>query len=66
MSAGLCHTRLGGLFTNSSSSPFSIHGCANLRLAVVSPFVDRRHGTERAIAELLERLARDYHCEIHL
>jgi glycosyltransferase involved in cell wall biosynthesis len=37
-----------------------------LRIAVVSPFVDRRHGTERALAELLERLARDYRCEIHL
>jgi UDP-glucose:(heptosyl)LPS alpha-1,3-glucosyltransferase len=37
-----------------------------LRLAVVSPFVDRRHGTERALAELLERLARREHCEIHL
>jgi glycosyltransferase involved in cell wall biosynthesis len=37
-----------------------------LRIAVVSPFVDRRHGTERAIAELLERLARDHGCEIHL
>jgi glycosyltransferase involved in cell wall biosynthesis len=37
-----------------------------LRLAVVSPFVDRRHGTERALAELLEQLARDYGCEIHL
>jgi glycosyltransferase involved in cell wall biosynthesis len=37
-----------------------------LRLAVVSPFVDRRHGTERALAELLERLARDYRCTIHL
>jgi glycosyltransferase involved in cell wall biosynthesis len=37
-----------------------------LRLAVVSPFVDRRHGTERALAELLERLAHEYHCEIHL
>ena len=37
-----------------------------MRLAVVSPFVDRRHGTERALSELLERLARDYHCEIHL
>jgi glycosyltransferase involved in cell wall biosynthesis len=41
-------------------------GSANLRLAVVSPFVDRRHGTERALAELLERLARDHNCEIHL
>jgi glycosyltransferase involved in cell wall biosynthesis len=37
-----------------------------LRLAVVSPFVDRRHGTERALTELLERLARSYQCEIHL
>lgn len=37
-----------------------------MRLAVVSPFVDRRHGTERAIAELLERLARVHHCEVHL
>src|SRR5690349_22603961 len=41
-------------------------GCPDLRLAVVSPFVDRRHGTERSLAELLERLAHDYHCEIHL
>ncbi len=37
-----------------------------MRIAVVSPFVDRRHGTERALAELLERLARDGRCEIHL
>jgi UDP-glucose:(heptosyl)LPS alpha-1,3-glucosyltransferase len=42
------------------------YGCADLRLAVVSPFVDRRHGTERALAELLERLAHNEHCEIHL
>ena len=37
-----------------------------MRLAVVSPFVDRRHGTERALAEVLERLARKNLCEIHL
>lgn len=37
-----------------------------MRLAVVSPFIDRRHGTERALAELLQRLARNEHCEIHL
>lgn len=37
-----------------------------MRLAVVSPFVDRRHGTERALAELLERLAGIYGCEIYL
>jgi UDP-glucose:(heptosyl)LPS alpha-1,3-glucosyltransferase len=48
--------------------PRKLHGleCADLRIAVVSPFVDRQHGTERALAELLERLARDYKCEIHL
>ena len=37
-----------------------------MRLAVISPFVDRRHGTERALAELLERLAAEYGCEVHL
>jgi len=37
-----------------------------LRIAVVSPFVDLRHGTERALAELLDRLAHQYRCEIHL
>jgi len=37
-----------------------------VRIAAVSPFVDRSHGTERALAELLERLARKEHCEIHL
>ncbi len=37
-----------------------------MRLAVVSPFVDLQHGTERALAESLERLASVYGCEIHL
>jgi glycosyltransferase involved in cell wall biosynthesis len=37
-----------------------------LRIAIVSPFIDRRHGTERALAELIERLAGVYSCEIHL
>jgi UDP-glucose:(heptosyl)LPS alpha-1,3-glucosyltransferase len=37
-----------------------------LRLAVVTPFIDRRHGTERALAELLDRLSREHTCEIHL
>ncbi|MGA2647029.1 MAG: glycosyltransferase family 4 protein [Candidatus Sulfotelmatobacter sp.] len=34
------------------------------RIAVVSPFLDKRHGTERCVAEQVERLARDY--EVHL
>lgn len=33
-------------------------------LAVVSPFIDKRHGTERCIAEQIAALAKDY--EIHL
>jgi glycosyltransferase involved in cell wall biosynthesis len=37
-----------------------------VRLVVISPFLDRRHGTERVVSELVERLARDYDCEIHL
>lgn len=37
-----------------------------MRLVVVSPFIDRRHGTERVVLEQLKRLARDYQCEIHL
>lgn len=36
----------------------------NSRLAVVSPFLDKRHGTELCVAEQIERLADDF--EIHL
>ena len=37
----------------------------DLRIAVLSPFVDRPHGG-RTLAELLERLVRNHACEIHL
>jgi glycosyltransferase involved in cell wall biosynthesis len=37
-----------------------------MRLAVVSPFLDRAHGTESVVAEQIERLARNFNCEIHL
>jgi len=37
-----------------------------LRLSVVSPFLDRRHGTESCIIEQIERLAFQYGWEIHL
>lgn len=37
-----------------------------MRIAVLSPFVDRKHGTERAVAELIERLARQYGHELYL
>ena len=41
-------------------------GLADLRLAVISPFLDRQHGTERVIIEQLERLSRKPGLEIHL
>ncbi len=37
-----------------------------MRVAVLSPFVDRRHGTERSLAEIVERLAKRHGHEIHL
>ncbi len=37
-----------------------------MRLAVVSPFLDRQHGTELCILEQIERLARDEQWEVHL
>ena len=36
------------------------------RIAVVSPFLDKRHGTERCVAEQIERLARAYGYEVHV
>ena len=37
-----------------------------MRLAVVSPFLDRQHGTELCIIEQIERLARKEHWSIEL
>ena len=37
-----------------------------MRIAVISPFVDRQHGTERVLAEQLERLCDIYECEVIL
>ena len=35
------------------------------RIAVVSPFIDKRHGTERRVAECISRLAGDYEFHIY-
>ena len=37
-----------------------------MRLAVISPFLDRSHGTERCIVEQLERFAHEPGAEIHI
>jgi glycosyltransferase involved in cell wall biosynthesis len=38
----------------------------SFRIAVVSPFLDKRHGTERCVVEQVERLARHYGYEVHI
>ncbi len=38
---------------------------ANCRIAVVSPFIDKRHGTERRVAECLSRLADQYEFHVY-
>jgi len=35
------------------------------RIAIVSPFIDKRHGTERRVAECVSRLAGDYEFHIY-
>lgn len=37
-----------------------------MRIAVISPLVDRRHGTERAVAELVDRLRSEYRDDVEL
>jgi len=39
---------------------------AKRRIAVVTPFLDKRHGTERCVAEQVERLARDFGYDVHV
>lgn len=41
-------------------------GRFELRIAVVSPFLDRQHGTERCIVEQIEHFLRRPGCEIHI
>lgn len=37
-----------------------------MRIAVLSPYLDRRGGTERAVIELIERLCQRHGCEVHI
>lgn len=41
-------------------------GRPELRLAIVSPFLDRQHGTERCLVEQIERFLRRPGCEVHI
>jgi UDP-glucose:(heptosyl)LPS alpha-1,3-glucosyltransferase len=37
-----------------------------VRIAIVSPFLDKRHGTERCVCEQIEHLVAEYNYEIHI
>jgi glycosyltransferase involved in cell wall biosynthesis len=39
---------------------------AKRRIAVVTPSLDKRHGTERCVAEQVERLTRDFGYDVHV
>ncbi len=61
------------LSRNAGASVATIAGSPQLpkhqhhpRIAVVSPFLDRHHGTERRASELVERFSRDYGFEVHI
>jgi UDP-glucose:(heptosyl)LPS alpha-1,3-glucosyltransferase len=41
-------------------------GCVDVRVAVITPFLDRSHGTERCIIEQLERVPPGLAAEIHI
>jgi len=41
-------------------------GFVALRIAVISPFLDRRHGTERVILEQVQRFSERPDLEIHI
>ena len=38
----------------------------DVRIAVISPFLDRRHGTERCVIEQLENISGDWRPEVHI
>ena len=48
------------------TSRLLLPGRPELRLAVVSPFLDRQHGTERCLVEQIERFLQHPDCEVHI
>jgi UDP-glucose:(heptosyl)LPS alpha-1,3-glucosyltransferase len=57
---------VGGVETIVQSLAAGASAPVSMRIAVISPFLDRSHGTERCIVEQLERLALDSGTEIHI
>jgi len=55
---------LGLLKQEAAESEVPLPSPGKTRIAVVSPFLDRQHGTERCVVEQVERLARHY--EVHV
>src|ERR1700693_5345371 len=57
---------VGGVETIVQSLAAGASAPVSMRIAVISPFLDRSHGTERCIVEQLERLALDSGTEIQI
>jgi UDP-glucose:(heptosyl)LPS alpha-1,3-glucosyltransferase len=68
--AALLHTRTADQIRPAAescrSTPRPDRPLLGKRIAVVSPFLDKLHGTERRASELIERLAQVYGYEIHI
>jgi glycosyltransferase involved in cell wall biosynthesis len=57
--------RLGALVRSDERRSLASGAMPRPRIAVVSPFIDKRHGTERRVAELISRLADEYEFHIY-
>src|SRR5207248_1198516 len=66
VSFAICHSSHTTERLQARAKLWSTAGGGEVQLAIISPFLDRKHGTERVVSELIERLARDYGCEIHV
>lgn len=66
VSSSVCHNPLTTSRVRAYVKLWLTAGGNEVRIAVISPFLDRRHGTERVVSELIDRLARDHSCEIDL
>jgi glycosyltransferase involved in cell wall biosynthesis len=57
--------RAGALVRSDERPPLAPGAMSRPRIAIVSPFIDKRHGTERRVAELISCLADEYEFHIY-
>jgi glycosyltransferase involved in cell wall biosynthesis len=57
--------RIGALVPSDGRSSLAPGAMSRRRIAIVSPFIDKRHGTERRVAEFICRLAEEYEFHVY-